>query len=409
MSVILGLKPLNAISNGTRSKPAYRTGAPLSVPFPAAALFLLTCAATLTIWSTGLLADRLYECCVFLLAGWILLRRSITLPWDFALPLGAIALWGFVQLALGATEDLGATLDTSLRFAAYAATAFVAYASWDPRRFPRYLDTFAWFGTVVAVIGVTAYYTSPHRVLWLIDAPYPDVWGPFLSRNNFAQFLELAMPAALWLAFRKPDKWRYWTMAAAMLAAGLVSASRAGAILLCGEAVAMFLLFRHLRIQWAVAFAVSVAGLAAIAGAGTLLGRLHSPNPLADRDRIYFSTLQMIAERPSQGYGLGTYALVYPEFATFDSGYRVEHAHNDWLEWAAEGGLPLAAVWAALAIPACARSFRHPWSLGIPAIFLHALADFPFAHPGVAAWTFALLGALAGAHRYRRREEHRET
>ena len=53
------------------------------------------------------------------------------------------------------------------------------------------------------------------------------------------------------------------------------------------------------------------------------------------------------------GFGLGTFETVYPHFALFDIGLIVNHAHNDWLEWAAEGGVPLAlallslAVWAA--------------------------------------------------------------
>lgn len=400
MSVSLGLKPLNAISNGTRANARTGTTGSKTNPLAACALFLSTCAATLTIWNTGPLADQFYECCVFSLAGWIFLTRRVTLPWRLALPLAALALWGFAQLVFSGTEDRGVTLRIALQYSALVATAIVAYSVWEPRHTERNLEIIAWFGLIVAVAGVTAYYTSPHQVLWLIDAPYPDVWGPFLSRNNFAQFLELMLPAALWLAFRKPHEMRYWSMAAAILAAGLVSASRAGAILLCLEAVVIFLLYGRRRIIWAAAFAVVVTGLAVLAGAETLIGRLQSSNPLADRDHIYRSTVRMIEARPLQGYGLGTFALVYPEFAEFDSGYRIEHAHSDWLEWAAEGGLGLACVWALIAVPASFPSFRHPWSLGIPAVFLHALVDFPFARIGIAAWVFVLLGAAAKTHRH---------
>ncbi len=48
------------------------------------------------------------------------------------------------------------------------------------------------------------------------------------------------------------------------------------------------------------------------------------------RRDMFKSTAAMIAERPFSGYGLGTYATVYPRFARFESGASVDHANNDW-------------------------------------------------------------------------------
>ncbi len=396
MSVILGLKPYNAISHGTVSNGGTKPIA-LEQNSVAITLFLSACAATLTIWKVGPPGDWIYECCILSLAG-LLLLRAASISWRFVMPLGLLGIWGFLQLALGSTVYRHATLQAALQFAAMAAAAFVSYRTLaSPLYLERFLKAFAWFGFLVSILGVLAYYTSPHQVLWLFDAPYTDVWGPFLSRNNFAQFLELTLPAALWLAFRRPAELLYWAMAASMLTAGLVSASRAGALLLLLESVAMFWLCDQRRIQWAAIFAATVLFLGALTGAGTLIDRLRSPNPLAYRGQIYQSSAELIESRPWQGYGLGTFAWVYPQFAKFDSGYRIEHAHNDWLEWTSEGGLAFSAIWALLAIPASFRSFRNPWSLGIPAVFLHALVDFPFARLGVAAWVFILLGALESA------------
>ena len=86
----------------------------------------------------------------------------------------------------------------------------------------------------------------PGSILWLFPSPYPDVWGPFLSRNNFAQFLELALPVSLWLGCTRSHGrgTLYLWMGATMLACGLVSASRAGAVLLILEAAAVFVLAR---------------------------------------------------------------------------------------------------------------------------------------------------------------------
>jgi O-antigen ligase len=167
--------------------------------------------------------------------------------------------------------------------------------------------------------------------------------------------------------------------------------------LLCLETLAAFLLAPRRDRGRTLVFTAAVLVLATLAGAETLLGRFASSDPLADRDQIYSSTLAMIAERP-WGYGLGTFASVYPEFALFDSGYSIDHAHNDWLEWTAEGGLGFAAIWAVLFGPTLAKVRKQFWGLGIPAVLLHAVVDFPTARLGIAAWLFFLLGAVERSH-----------
>jgi O-antigen ligase len=226
-------------------------------------------------------------------------------------------------------------------------------------------------------------------VLWIFPSPYPYAWGPFLSRNDFAGFLELSFPVAFWLCLS--DRLPVW-IPAWMLAAGVASASRAGAILLVLEAIAIFAIARRPRAMGK--FVIAAAVFIAITGAGTLVGRLAAPDPLAYRREIARSTVEMIAAHPWRGFGLGTFAQVYPAYATFDAGAAVEHAHNDWLEWAAGGGVPYAAAWAALALALSAPAVRSVWGLGIMAAFLHAMVDYPFARFGLTAWTFALIGAL---------------
>src|SRR5262249_2691388 len=142
------------------------------------------------------------------------------------IPLAAISIWGFAQLATGASVYRFATFDAALRFASYGATAWAAMLIARRAGSPvRLLESLACFGCVVSVISVSAYFSSPNETLWLWPSPFPDAWGPFLSRNNFAQFLELALPAALWLGLQQRPLFLW--MSAAMLAAGLASASRA--------------------------------------------------------------------------------------------------------------------------------------------------------------------------------------
>jgi O-antigen ligase len=357
-------------------------------------LLALAGAATLAIWSTDPFVEWAYEASVFLLAGWVVFRKDCSFG-PMLFPMFVLSVWGFGQLAAGSTVYRYATWNASLRISALAATALVASAFFQRAvARERLLRWFAWFAFLLAIASVVAFYTSPGSILWMFPSPYPDVWGPFLSRNNFAQFLELALPVCLWLGCTR-GRTLYLGMSAVLLACGLVSASRAGAALLILETVLVFVLVRPRASRILIPlFALVVTSLAAVAGGEVLVGRMRESDPFRDRREIFQSSLAMIAERPWTGYGLGNFATVYPEFARFDPGAVVERAHNDWLEWATEGGWPFAAVWMVLAIAAVRPAFRTIWGIGVPAIFVHALVDYPFARFGVAAWLFILAGAL---------------
>lgn len=369
------------------------------MPYKGTTFTILALMATVTIWSTDPLWTWGYEIAVFTLAGWECLRPR-AVPSVF-FPLTAIGLWGFIQLALGSTVYRSATVNASLQNLALVATALGSYyALRDPLARAAFLRNVAWIGLVVSIVGVMAYWTSIGKILWIFSAAYPDNWGFFPSRNNFAQFLELCFPVALHSAVKsgagggKPN-WSAAISAAVMLGAGLASASRAGAVLLVVEAVAVVWLTKGRKHSLVLAFAGCAAAIAALAGAGTLVHRFAEDDPLQVRREIFRSTGAMIARHPLQGYGLGTYSTVYPEFAEFDNGATVDHAHNDWLEWASEGGVLYAAMWGLIVIWAVGPALRSIWGIGLLAVFLHALVDYPLARLGVSAWVFLLLGALA--------------
>jgi O-antigen ligase len=391
MSISAAVRPINPRKTRTIGQPTGRT-------FILGCFLALAITATLAIWNSDPFVEWAYEGIIFLLAGWVVLRSNLRIGATLAAA-ALLAVWGFGQLAMGATVYRYATLSASLRVTALGATALVASVIFErPPARARLLRWLVWFGFLLSIASVVAYYTSPGRIFWLFTSPYPDVWGPFLSRNNFAQFLELAFPVSLWLGCRTYRARRgilSLVMSATMLAAGLASASRAGAVLLILEAVVVFTLARPPAWRRLIPlFAASVMALAALAGGEVLIGRLRDSDPFRDRREIFAASLQMIETRPWSGYGLGNFATAYPEFARFDPGAVVEHAHNDWLEWATEGGWPYAAAWMLLAVATLRPALRSIWGIGVPALFIHALVDYPFARLGVAAWLFILAGAL---------------
>lgn len=335
-------------------------------------------------------SDRVKDVELPLFAGYVLCRFALTERIPVLNTPGVARIVGFGGTAV-ALED--GEIDGIRRLLA----SKLALAPWP------YLKTGDRVRVEHGVASVVAYYTSPEKILWFFPSPYPDVWGPFLSRNNFAQFLELALPVSLWLGCGASGPRRgtpYLWMGAAMLACGLASASRAGAVVLILEAVAVFVLARPADPRRLIPrFSLAVLALAALAGGEVLVHRLEDPDPFRDRREIFQSSLAMIAARPWTGYGLGNFATVYPEFARFDPGAVVERAHNDWLEWATEGGWPYAAAWMLLAISVTRPAFRSVWGIGVPAVFVHALVDYPFARFGIAAWLFILAGALESGGR----------
>lgn len=355
------------------------------------AIFVLACGATLTIWSPDPFVRWGYEIGIFALAGIGCVRNRLRINVTGSV-IACISLWGFAQLIHGSTVYRWTTLNASLQNAALAATALAGFlAVRNPSIRAGFLRAMVWFGLLLSVASVLAYFTSPGRILWSFPSPYPDNWGPFQSRNNFAQFLELCFPIAL---YQMAEKRLGVVPPAVMLAAGLASASRAGALLLILEMIAGICLLKKGFRRRLLPFVLVAAGFTGVVVACALWGRLADPDPLKYRREIFRSAIAMIAAHPWRGYGLGTFSAVYPEFAEFDAGATVDHAHNDWLEWAAEGGIPFAVLWAVLGVRLARPAIRSFWGIGVLAVFLHALVDYPFARLGVAAWEFLLIGAL---------------
>jgi O-antigen ligase len=122
--------------------------------------------------------------------------------------------------------------------------------------------------------------------------------------------------------------------------------------------------------------------------------RFQGDDPFSGRREFLVAAVDMARHKPLTGFGLGTFPEVYQRFAIRDFPFYANHAHNDWAEFAADGGIPfllLILIPFARAIPI---ALRHPWGLGLVAVMIHACVDYPFPRPAVSGWMFALLGLL---------------
>jgi hypothetical protein len=84
-------------------------------------------------------------------------------------------------------------------------------------------------------------------------------------------------------------------------------------------------------------------------------------------------------------------------FARYDDGTYVNRAHNDWLEWAAEGGVFFAGAMIVVIGWSIRPAIRSGWAIGLIAVCIHGLVDYPFARLGVCGWYFCLIGMLAAS------------
>jgi len=368
---------------------------------------LVLCLATLTLWIPAYWPVALFEISTFLLAGVTLVlgrvpARGTYLP---LFALGFIVLWGCFQLITGFTINPFATERATLQWMTWVAVYYIGVSTLKNECVAKLLRaSIVWFGFAVAVEAILQAYLSPGKVFGLFPTGYHDfVMGPIVYHTHFAALMETVLPIALFLAFRETgESYTFLGISAVLLTALVVSASRGGLLIGFAEVLGVLHLSRvqkakvGRRIRFAaLALAGATGLLTLIVGFETASARFSSGALTAGRLQFALSTLHMIAARPWIGWGLGSWPAVYPAFATFDPGAIVNQAHCDWLQWTAEGGLPVGLAMLSLAVWGLKPAFRSIWGIGVLAVLIHASFDYPFSRPAVGAWPILILSMAA--------------
>ena len=365
------------------------------------------CLATLTLWIPAYWPVGLFEISVFMIGGiaLVLKRQPATGTYYPLFVLSFIVLWGCFQLTTGRTIDRFETERASLQWMTWAAVYYTGASTLKEESLAELVrEVIVWFGFAVAVEAILQTYVSPGNVFGLFPTDYHDfVMGPIVYHTHFAVFIETILPIALFLALsdvRRP--YTFLGVSAVLLTAVVVSASRGGLIITLAEIVCVLVL-SHLRkpaagrkIGWlALALAGGTAVLALIVGLETVSERFSSETLTLGRLQFAISTLHMIAAHPLIGWGLGCWPAAYPAFAMFDAGAIVNQAHCDWLQWTAEGGLPLGVAMLSLALWGLRPAIQSIWGIGVIAVLIHAAFDYPFSRPAVGAWPILILSMAA--------------
>jgi hypothetical protein len=367
-------------------------------------LVIVLFAATLTLWIPAYWPVALFEMAVLLIAGVIVVQRK-QLASGTTMPLyvfGFIVLWGCLQLITGLTTNRFATERATVQWLTWAALYYAGVCLFQEKSVARRMRTImVWFGLVVTVEAILQAFLSPEKVYGLFPSGYQEfVMGPIVYHTHFAVFIEVLLPIALYLALRGASRsYAMLGIAAVLLASLVVSASRGGLVIASVEVLAVVVLLhrrqpllprRVLILVGATALLISIVGF-------ETASHRFSETLTAGRLQFARSTMHMIAARPLAGWGLGCWPAVYPAFATFDPGPIVNQAHTDWLQWTAEGGLPVGIALLVMVAWSTRPILRSIWGIGVLAVFAHAAFDYPFSRPAVGGWPILMLAMVVAS------------
>lgn len=377
----------------------------------AIALIVLLWFGIATIWVPGRWSIGILEAGAFLLSAAVLpgtlTRKSWRQQWPFWLPV-AIVGWGCLQIATRWTLAAAETEWAALYWLAAACFAGLGLAVRDRDRF---LDLALWSGATMSVLALAQLYTSKGKLLWLFPTNHEVIYGTFPYYNNYAAFIELLFPLALCKIFQTGKRWWiYAVIAAVMYGSVIATTSRAGALLLTLELLAGAILamrltrlrqlsaplrsrFGGLAVRLGFVF-IAIAGFALVGGYHGLWQRLWHADPYGVRREYLDAALSMIAANPLRGSGLGTWTSAYPEYAVADFGVVANHAHSEWAQWAVEGGLGVPVLMAAVLGAIGKRTAKTIWGIGLVAVLLHAVVDYPMVRMGLGCWWFAMFGVF---------------
>lgn len=357
------------------------------------------------------------------------------------LPLLGSVILGLVQMLSIGGNTLSLDPNSTKLVIVQLSTLFVYFAATlvfvdTPHRLHVLVRTIMIFGFLLAIFGLTQSFISPTKVYGMRELNQSTAFGPFINRHHFAGYMELtiSLPLGLLLAgsIDKEKRLLYLFVAGLMGVALVMTSSRGGIISLVGEIVFLVIVTaiwksqgererRHARSSWLKSAAARVALAAALivglfAGVILLGGEfslnrfidsVNTDDPTTGRAHFWSVTLDMIKANPVVGTGLGAYGVIYTRYDTRNGLYRLEQAHNDYLQVFSDAGVVGGALAFAFVVILFYRGFaraksRDDFRRGVAlaalggcfAVLIHSFFDFTL-HTTSNALLFLVLAALA--------------
>lgn len=261
----------------------------------------------------------------------------------------------------------------------------------------RFLSTLAGSGALAAVYGVIQHFTGIDWYRQLLGRqrrvrprthgdPRFAVVGFFRNYLTFAHTMSVPYASALSLGLSTDGR---WTIAAVVIMTAILFSSARGAWLAVLASTVTVVAIGRGRRAGVVVLAMVAVGAIAVGQSDALQKEIGSMFALsgenAGRVAIYEVNLQVVHDHPWFGLGFGRYLrAARPYYLDAAGADRRSHAHNNFLQVAAESGL--------VGLAAFALLFAHALRLGLDAV--HGPAP-PARATAVGAFA-AIVGFLVG-------------
>ena len=263
------------------------------------------------------------------------------------------------------------------KFLAYLGAFLLAACLYDSRkRRSTLLRILILLGCFEAVYGIVQYLTGWQKIFtYTKQFDLQEATGTYINRSHFAGLLELTLPFVVALLFYSFGLWSegrhvdmntppavrrgspgsqllfYVFVLLIMVMAVLFSRSRMGILATLFSILFMFLaalvrlkVGRRAWMGGVFLFLFCVLAYAIWIGLGPVLARFEPAYEsgylqMEGRISIWRDALQLVRDYPLTGAGLGTFGLAFRHYQTTAVNFYVDHAHNDYLEFAADTGL----------------------------------------------------------------------
>ena len=235
------------------------------------------------------------------------------------------------------------------------------------RRLRTLVRTITIFGFLLAMFGLTQSLTTDGtRVYWFRQLTQSTAFGPFINRHHFAGYMELAIAVPLGLLFTgavEKQKRVLYAFAATLMGVALIMTNSRGGLISLGAEILFLAVVgttansrkgqrlprgeraRQAMVRAGLAFAlivVLIGGAVAFGGSEVftrLLGTPTASDPTTGRAHFWGVALEVIKAYPITGSGLGSFGVIYTRYDSRNGLFRLEQAHNDYLQTLADGGI----------------------------------------------------------------------
>lgn len=290
------------------------------------------------------------------------------------------------------------------------------------------------FGSVLAFYGILQRLADPGGIYGLRDPKQAIPFGPFVNQHHFAALMQMTGGLAVAMVFSDRISRNVRVLAAAGLAimgaAAMFTSSRGGLIGFAAMVafVPIFKIFRAEKdgrkgaaenrsskfpvIAGVAGIAIVMVTLALFLGGGESLMRgtgVVSAGEDVSSGRFHFwpIAVQIFLANPIIGAGFDGFGYAYTQFDSWSGQFRVEQAHNDYLQILADAGILGFVCIAAfivllfkkgLTVINNSRGTRRAAAIGALAgcfgVMLHSFFDFPL-RTFSNSFFFLMLAAIA--------------